>query len=243
MREFEKIEVRSELMTKKIGRREFVKKSAKVGLSAAVGSSFIYQLMDGSIRAFAGERVDIAVASGSDYFKNTSKAVELLGGIKKFVPKKSKVAILANTQSRHPGTYTKPELLRASIRMCKEAGAGEINCLRLLPSKNWESTGLAQAVEEEGVNLKLIDREDESQFKTVPIPKGKALKKARIMNEFFNNDVFINMPITKDHVGNKFTGTMKNLMGLNSPMSNRSFHKEDWRTNRSSIEYLENLVR
>lgn len=229
-------------MAKKIGRREFVKKSAKIGISAAIGSSVIYELLDGSVHAFGKEKIDIAVVSGSDHIKSTISAVELLGGIRKYIPKDSKVAILPNTQSRHPGTYTKPEIVRAVIRMSKIAGAREINCLSWLTRKHWEGTGLAQAVEEEGANLKLIASGDESLFKPVPIPKGKALKEAKIMKEFFNNDVFINMPITKDHAGNKFTGTMKNLMGLNFSKSNRSFHKEDWKTNRSSIEYLDQCI-
>jgi uncharacterized protein (DUF362 family) len=242
MRESKKSERRSVIMTVKIGRREFVKKSAKIGFSTAIGGSFIYQLMDGSIHASSGEKIDIAVVSGNDYFKNTVRAVELLGGIEKFVQKKSKVAILANVQSRNPGAFTKPILLRAAISMCKKAGAGEINCVSLLPRKNWEGAGLAQVIEEEGVNLKLIDRDNETLFTTIPIPKGKALKEARVMKEFFNNDVFINMPITKDHAGNLFTGTMKNLMGLNSRKSNRSFHKENWRTDRNSIEFLDQCI-
>ena len=229
-------------MTKKIGRREFVKKSAKIGVSAALGSSSIFRLVDGSVHSSAGEKISIAVATGKNYFKNAVKAVELLGGMETFIQKKSKVAILVNTQSRNPGSYTKPLLLRAAISMCKKAGAGEINCVSLLSSKNWRETGLTQVVEEEGVNLKLIDRENEALFTAVPIPKGKALKEARVMKEFFKNDVFINMPITKDHAGNKFTGTMKNLMGLNSRKNNRSFHKEGWRTNRSSIEYLDQCI-
>ena len=229
-------------MTRKIGRREFVKKSAKIGFSAAVGSSFIYELLNGSLHAFSKEKIDIAVISGIDYIKSTTRAVELIGGIKKFVQKDSIVAILPNTQSRHPGTYTKPEIVRAVIRMCKKAGAREINCLSWLTRNHWEGTNLAQAMEEEDANLKLIDMDDESLFKPVPIPKGKVLKEAKIMKEFFNNDVFINMPITKDHAGNKFTGTMKNLMGLNFRKSNRSFHKEDWKTNRSSIEYLDQCI-
>lgn len=229
-------------MTKKIGRREFVKKTAKIGFSAAIGSSTIYQIMNSSPRAFGKENIDIAVVSGSDYMNSTTRAVELLGGIEKYVPKDSKVAILANTQSRHPGTYTKPEIIRAVIRMCKKAGAREINCVSLLTMKHWEGTGLAQVVEEEGVNLKLVDRDDESLFKPVPIPDSKVLKEAQIMKEFFNNDIFINIPVTKDHAGNKFTGTMKNLMGLNSSKSNRSFHKEDWKTNRSSIEHLDQCI-
>jgi len=229
-------------MAKKIGRREFVKKSAKIGFSAAVGSSVIYQLVDGSICAFGEEKIDIAVVSGSDYLNSTTRAVELLGGIKKFVPKNSKVAILPNTQSRHPGTYTKPEIVRAVIKMCKEAGAKEINCLSWLTKKHWEGTGLAQVVEEEGVNLKLINMDDESLYKQVQIPDGKALKEAQVMKELYNNDVFINMPVTKDHAGNKFTGTMKNLMGLNFRKNNRTFHKEGWKTEISAIEHLDQCI-
>lgn len=229
-------------MARKIGRREFVKESAKIGFSTFVGSSVIFQLIDSSVFAFGKEKIDIVVVSGGDYGKSTTRAVELLGGIGKFVPKNSRVAILPNTQSRHPGTYTKPEIVRAVIRMCKEAGAGEVNCLSWLTRKHWEGTGLAQAVEEEGANLKLIEREDESLFKTLPIPKGKALKKAQVMKEFFNNDIFINMPVTKDHAGNKFTGTMKNLMGLNFGKNNRAFHKEGWRTERGAIEHLDQCI-
>ncbi|MBC8357944.1 MAG: DUF362 domain-containing protein [Candidatus Aminicenantes bacterium] len=229
-------------MAKKIGRREFVKKSAKIGFSAAVGSSAIYQLVDGSICAFGEEKIDIAVVSGSDYLNSTTRAVELLGGIKKFVPENSKVAILPNTQSRHPGTYTKPEIVRAVIKMCKEAGAKEINCLSWLTKKHWEGTGLAQAVEEEGAILKLIDMDDESLYKPVQVSDGKALKEAQVMKELYNNDVFINMPVTKDHAGNKFTGTMKNLMGLNFRKNNRTFHKEGWKTERSAIEHLDQCI-
>jgi uncharacterized protein (DUF362 family) len=50
------------------------------------------------------------------------------------------------------------------------------------------------------------------------------------------------MPVTKDHAGNKFTGTMKNLMGLNAPTSNRTFHKENWQTDAGAIEHLDQCI-
>ncbi len=75
---------------------------------------------------------EIAVVTGSDYLENTKKAVTLIGGMDKYVPKNSKVAILANPQSNNPGTYTKPEIVRAAIQMCKAAGASEISCIGLL---------------------------------------------------------------------------------------------------------------
>ena len=168
--------------------------------------------------------------------------MEALGGIKRFVKPGGRVAILANVQRNNPGTYTKPELLRAVIQMCKQAGAEDIRCLSWLPEKNWQDTGLAEVIEAEGAQLIIADRRDESLFRPVPVPKGNILKEARILNRFFDSDVFINLPITKDHAGNKFTGTLKNLMGLNSPLNNRSFHKPDWKTNPDSIAHLDQCI-
>ncbi|MCK7482484.1 MAG: DUF362 domain-containing protein [Candidatus Moduliflexus flocculans] len=59
---------------------------------------------------------------------------------------------------------------------------------------------------------------------------------------FYDHDVFINMPITKDHAGNKFTGTMKNLMGLNSPANNRTFHRPNWKTDPDDVAHLEQSI-
>lgn len=228
-------------MTKKIRRRDFLEKSAKIGLSAAFGWRLTSSFFPGSMpHDSEKEKVDIAVVTGSDYLKNTEKAIKILGGIDKFVPKNSSVAILPNTQSKHPGTYTKPEIVRAVVRMCREAGAKEINCLSWLSRKYWDATGLGKVVEEEGANLKIVAR-DESLFKTIAIPKGKTLKEAKVMRELFNNDVFIDMPITKDHAGNKFTGTMKNLMGLNFPKINRFFHSGD-ADQPDDIEHLDQCI-
>jgi uncharacterized protein (DUF362 family) len=108
--------------------------------------------------------------------------------------------------------------------------------------KQWQDTGLAKVVEEEGAKLKLFDPKDESLFKEVRVPDGRSLPEAKILNELFSHDVFINMPITKDHAGNKFTGTMKNLMGLNFSATNRTFHKPNWKTDPNDIAHLEQCI-
>jgi uncharacterized protein (DUF362 family) len=229
-------------MSKKLNRRGFLKKSAQYGVSAVAGSSLVTSILGKSYLYAAGASApDIAVVSGQDYAASTAKAIELLGGISKFVPKNSRVALLPNTQSKHPGTYTKPEILRAVIRMCKEAGAKEVNCLSWLTQKHWDSTGMAAAIAAEGASLKLIPRE-EAYFQVVPVPKGKALKEAKILKEFYSHDVFIDMPITKDHAGNKFTGTMKNLMGLNFPEINRTFHTGDFKEKPDDVEHLDQCI-
>jgi uncharacterized protein (DUF362 family) len=235
------IHYRRDFMDKKIGRREFFKKSAKLGFSAAIGYGFALSPVEGIGMQAQGENVDMAVASGSDYYTSTIKAVEGFGGMKKFVPKDARVAILPNSQSRHPGTFTKPEVIRAVVEMCKQTGAKEVNCLTWLKPENWEASGLDVAVKEAGGNLKFVEAE-EASFKTVPVQGWKAHKEVMIMKEFYNNDVFIDMPITKDHAGNKFTGTMKNLMGLNYRTNNRLFHKQDWTTNPESIQFLDQCI-
>jgi uncharacterized protein (DUF362 family) len=126
--------------------------------------------------------------------------------------------------------------------MCQQAGAGRIACISQLPDQNWEATGLKKVISDEKADLIIVKGSDESQFKTLPVPNGKVLTEAQIMNELFKYDIFIDMPITKDHAGNKFTGTMKNLMGLSSQKTNRSFHKQGWQTEVNAIDHLEQCI-
>jgi uncharacterized protein (DUF362 family) len=227
-------------MDEKIGRREFFKKSAQLGITTALGFGFA-PLTKGNYILSGSENADICVATGSDYYTGTVKAVECLGGMGRFVPKDAKVAILPNSQSRHPGTFTKPGVAQAVIEMCKKAGAKEVNCLTWLKREYWEDSGLAAAVDKAGATMRFIEPE-ESNFKSTPVPEWKVMKEVMIMKEFYNNDVFIDMPIVKDHAGNKFTGTQKNLMGLNFGTNNRLFHRQDWQTNPKSIEYLDQCI-
>ena len=91
-----------------MGRRGFLKESFRLGLVSAFGAA---ALGSAGRRAFASapEGADgIAVAAGPDYGRDTMKAVELIGGMGRFVSKGASVAVLANSQSRHPGTFTGP---------------------------------------------------------------------------------------------------------------------------------------
>jgi len=224
-------------MSRTIGRRDFIKAGAGAGLTLVVGKA----LMAGPGAAAKAKAPLIGVGIGEDYGKAAVKAVELAGGIKTFVRKGAKVALLPNVQSRHPGSFTKPEILRAVIRLCKKAGAAEVDCLSWQTVKQWEDTGLKAVIESEGAFLKIFEK-DEALFKPVPIPAGVALKEARVLAALYEHDVFINMPITKDHAGNKFTGTMKNLMGLNSPVNNRTFHRPNWKTDPNDVAHLDQSI-
>jgi len=228
-------------MKGRIDRREFVKSSAKLGVSFALGPGLAAKLVSAAGEAAAPDKADVAVAVSADYGKAAEKAVAMLGGMKAFVGKGAKVAVLINVQSKNPGTYTKPEILRAVIRMCRDAGAAETNVLSLLGQKNWDELGLSALVREEGATLRLLER-DGAHFRSVPVPDGRALAEARVLAAVYEHDVFLNMPVTKDHAGNKFTGTMKNLMGVSSGPSNRTFHKENWKTDPNDIAHLDQCI-
>jgi uncharacterized protein (DUF362 family) len=228
-------------MDNRIGRREFFKAGAKAGLAVALGKAFVSESAAATSQSSGAGAFGVAVGTGGDYEKATTKAIELLGGIQKFVPKNARVALLPNVQSRHPGTFTKPEILRGVVRLCREAGASAVDCLSWQTVKQWDDTGLKAVLDDEKAGLKIFEK-DETLFKPVPVPGSRALPEARILAALFDYDVFINMPVTKDHAGNKFTGTMKNLMGLNSPVNNRTFHRPNWKTNPDDVAHLDQSI-
>jgi len=224
-------------MTRTIGRRDFFKAGAGAGLTLAMGKV----LTAASGGAAKAKAPTVGVGIGEDYGQAAVKAVELAGGIKRFVRKGAKVALLPNVQSRHPGSFTKPEILRAVIRLCRKAGASEVSCLSWQTVKQWEDTGLKAVLDAEGAGLRVFEK-DESLFKPVQVPGGVTLKEARVLAALDDYAVLINMPITKDHAGNKFTGTMKNLMGLNSPANNRTFHRPNWKTDPNDVAHLDQSI-
>ena len=227
-------------MARKIGRREFFKTSAGAGLGLALGGRLAAGAGAAAARR-AKKGVDVAVGVGPDYGRAATAAVRLLGGMTRFVPKGAKVALLPNVQSRHPGSFTSPEVLRAVVGMCRAAGAGRIDCLSWQTIKQWEDTGLKAVLDAEGAGLKLVER-DEALFKAVPVAGARALPEARLLAALDDYDLLVNMPVTKDHAGNRFTGAMKNLMGLNSPANNRTFHRPNWKTDPDDVAHLEQCI-
>lgn len=200
-------------MAKKMDRRSFIKNSTAVGVGTLIGSSAFFDL-----RA-ASTAVDISVVKGRDYFKNTIKAVEQLGGMKKFVPRNAKVALLINSSFKHPGSIVNPTVGLAVVKMCFAAGAKEICCIPGPSQSYWHKSPLAQKFKDEIEALKPAGRHVD-----VEIRGGKSLKKAEVAKGLLECDVFIDVPIVKDHEGTRFTCTLKNLMGACPYSTNRFFH-------------------
>jgi uncharacterized protein (DUF362 family) len=196
---------------KKVTRRSFIKKSTVIGASSLLGGSALLDLVSATSNpVFATETVDLCAVEGKSYFDNTIKAVDALGGMKKFVPKDAKVGLLASVVWEHPSTNVRPEVMAATARMCLEAGAKEIRSLKDFADGYWQRWKLA-GTDHKG-EVKAI-KAGGGEYKVVDIPKGKHLKQATVFEALLECDVLINLTIAKQHTGCRFTGALKNMMG------------------------------
>jgi uncharacterized protein (DUF362 family) len=204
-------------MNNNINRREFIKKSVAAGIAAAAGSASLPSNLFGNI---LDKNIDISIVNGMDFFENTVKAVNLFGGMSKFVSKGSKVGLLINSPWDKPGTYTNPDVALSVLKMCLDAGAKEIYSIEDASKTYWKRSKHYDKFKKDIDNIKSGDSKT-----NVRILKGKALKEVDISEALLNCDVFINIPIVKNHQGTNFTGNLKNMMGACSSSTNRFFHK------------------
>jgi uncharacterized protein (DUF362 family) len=204
-------------MSESISRRSFIKGSTLLAASTLLGGSAVGWTPK---LAFAQVKVDIAAVKGADYFQNTIKAVEILGGMGKFVSKQSKVGLLINSPWDNPGSYVKPEITLAVLRMGLDAGAKEIGVFKNLGNSYWRRSALSERYRDEVKLIRFLG----GDYTEVSVPQGRSLKKAEIAKNVFDCDVFINISVAKDHTGTMFSGTMKNMMGTTSGSTNMFFH-------------------
>ena len=72
--------------------------------------------------------------------------------------------------------------------------------------------GIEAAAKKAGA--KVMPAHLESYYKPIDLPKGKKMKKAKVHEAILDCDVWINVPILKNHGGANLTISMKNHMGI-----------------------------
>jgi uncharacterized protein (DUF362 family) len=160
---------------------------------------------------------DLALFTGDDPGRNARAAVEALGGMSRFVRPGDTVVVKPNALTgRAPelATTTNPFVVGAVVKMAVEAGAADVIVLDRptgAARNAFEVSGIAKAVTGAGGRVKYLSDRD---FVNTAIPKGKLLKAWPIVSDVFDADVFINVPIAKDHGLAGLTMSMKNLMGV-----------------------------
>jgi uncharacterized protein (DUF362 family) len=200
-----------------IDRRKFMKQSLAISTGAILGSVSLPSILLGnSLKT----KIDLSVVNGTDYYTNTWKALETLGGMESYVRKGSTVGLLVNSPFDAFGTHTNPDIVFAVLKMCLDAGAKQIYSIEGASREYWKRGRLFPTFKDE-----LARVQSDNNKTTIKIEKGKSLKEAEISKRLVDCDVLINMPIVKDHKGTKFTASMKNMMGACASSTNRFFHQ------------------
>jgi len=210
-------------MSGRITRRDFIKGMAATGAGIYLADGII---APGQLAA-AQTGVELAVAQG-DLAKGadaeliklvTRKAVDALGGMGKFVSKKSVVMVKPNigwNRTPEQAANTNPYVVEAVVEMCWEAGAKKVIVTDYAintrsPQIAYRMSGIEEAAKRAKAKVEVPD---ERKFKEVDIPEGEILKSWPIYKDALDVDVLINVPIAKHHSLTKLTLGIKNLMGL-----------------------------
>ncbi|MCP3950700.1 MAG: DUF362 domain-containing protein [Desulfobacterales bacterium] len=197
-----------------MNRREFLKYQLQGMLWLAAGGSGLFRPHAVS----AQTTPDVSIVKG-DRAAATRAAVELLGGMQRFVNPGNRVIIKPNMSFARPpeaGTNTSPEVVRELAIMCKEAGAASIlipdNMLHL-ETACLDKNGIRDACASVDKNM-VRAISNPHLFKEVVIPEAKDIPRTDIMKTVLQSDVLIAAPTAKSHSSAGVSLSMKGMMGL-----------------------------
>lgn len=159
----------------------------------------------------------VAVAEGTDYAAVTRKAINALGGMKRFVKAGDVVVVKPNMgwdRSSEFAANTHPQVVRAVVEECLAAGAKKVKVFDNTCNDSrrcYVNSGIEGALKGmKGVECKHIEKE---RFRKVTL-NGKFLKEWELYDEVLSADVYINVPVAKHHGLSKLTLGLKNVMGI-----------------------------
>lgn len=199
-----------------------------------IGASLIPKWSEADL---PGDAPDIISIPAKEPMQDLHSAIDPLGGIGAFVRPGNSVGILVNSPWKHKGFYTDPDLALSMIKLCKDAGAGDIICYKPVREGYWEESRYYEEMKP------LIDEIIYGEERTIiDIPEGEYLKSAEVFKVFMETDVFINIPVAKHHNGTLFSGVLKGLMGVSSRDTNRHMHSPDGNHTYEKEEYLAGCI-
>lgn len=169
---------------------------------------------------------DIGIAKGAPGAA-TRAAVDLLGGMSRFVKPGQRVVIKPNISFAHGvenATNTHPEVVRELLVMCKEAGAAKIRVLDHTlqdPEQCLQRSGIRDACNaiEPGICHNLSSA---SFYSEEDLPQATEMRRNAFMRDVLEADVLIAAPTAKSHSSTGVSLSMKGQMGL--ILDRRSMH-------------------
>ena len=216
-------------------RRQFLARAGKTAVSVATAGSTAYLLYDRrgptaqvetempvtlpdfSVPKQIGRT--ISVVKGPDRIKTVDKAIDLLGGIERFVKPGETVAIKPNVAFASPpmlGATARPELVAEVVRLCYSRAKAKqvyvfdnpindpVSCFRL--------SGIGKAARSAGAEIILPK---EHRFRHTTLKAGTLIKNWPVFFEpLAKADKLIGIAPVKDHHRSGASMSMKNWYGL-----------------------------
>ena len=197
-----------------IDRRKFLKIAGMAG--AAMTGLIENPLLTGAEKKISTP-MDLAVVQNGEPVALVQKAIEMMGGISKFVKKGNVVVVKPNIGwDRVPeqAATTNPDVVAEIVRLCLKAGASKVKVFDNTCNQSkrcYVRSKIEKAANEAGADVSHIYQQ---KFKKVTIPEGKGLKAWPFYRDALDADVFINVPIAKHHSMSRVTLGLKNIMGI-----------------------------
>jgi len=218
-----------------VTRRKFLTRAGKAGLFAGGAGAVAYWLYDDkgpapewqnqdlvtlpdySMKAEPGK--SMCVVSGSDRTKTFNMAIDLLGGIERFIKSGDTVLIKPNVAFATPpmlGATANPELVGHVARLCYDRGGAK----RVIvtdnsindPASCFQLSGIGRAATEAGAKIIMPKPH---LFRQTTLAGGKLIKNWPILYGVFEKvDKVIGITPVKDHHRSGASMTMKNWYGL-----------------------------
>jgi uncharacterized protein (DUF362 family)/Pyruvate/2-oxoacid:ferredoxin oxidoreductase delta subunit len=160
---------------------------------------------------------------------SVSRALDLAGGIGKYVKKGDKALLKINLLSAsapEDAITTHPSVVKAVVKQVQSVGGipvigdspgGPFN--RKTLEHAYEKSGMTAVAEETGAVLNY-----DTASKTVSNPEGRLVKKLDIISLLDDVDVVITMPKLKTHLFTRFTGSTKILFGVIPGLTKPAYH-------------------
>jgi len=181
----------------------------------------------------------VSVIKGKDIKNTVREAINLIGGIGKFVKKGETVLIKPNLVYPYsPPATTNPEVIKVVGEFAFEAGAKEVwigdsstyTQKPLYGTGKWtnqeilEIDGIVKIAQE--IGAKVIDFDKEETVK-IEIPEGIILREVEVFRPVIDADVIINVPVLKMHFQTLVTLGIKNLHGIIPDKWKLQFHRDE----------------
>ncbi len=159
---------------------------------------------------------EMVVAQGESPEALVRRAVEALGGMRRFIARGDVVVVKPNIgwdRAPEQAANTNPQLVAEVVRLCQDAGARTVIVTDMScndPRTCFERSGIAAAARAVGAQVVLPD---ERKFRQVNLG-GEVLTAWPVLEPFLTADKIINLPIAKHHSLTGCTLGMKNFYGI-----------------------------